>query len=84
VIDSLVALFPRAYWWSIDPQTYVQETIVNWLDMEVDNLASTKMPILRKLSRHRNREVFEYTRSHQEWIDRITVEMYGLPRTDSI
>lgn len=55
-------LFPAIWRWE-KPQSYDQQIIVNWLDLEVDNLAPEQMPILHDLSGWRNREIWEYVKT---------------------
>ncbi len=54
--------FPVKYVPKQRPAKYDQQVLVNWLDLEVDDMAEIQMPILRRLAGHRNREVYYYIR----------------------
>jgi hypothetical protein len=78
---ELGSAFPARYWWDFDPPWYISEIIVNWLDLEVDQLAEQKMPILQRMAGFRHREVHDYV--HAFVLDRMTqvaIEMYGKPK----
>ena len=56
------------------PAKYDQLIIINWLNVEVDQHAIEKMPILRELSGHRNIEVYYYIKQTDAYWDRILAE----------
>lgn len=58
--------FPVRFWPPLSPPKYDQCVIVNWLQTEVDMKAHKKMPILIRLSRWRNREVYSWLQNHKE------------------
>lgn len=71
-------ILPKSYWWDSDAPWFVQEIIVHWLDLEVDDLAEEKMPILQQMIGFRNREVHDYVHEFvMDRMDRIAIEMYG-------
>jgi hypothetical protein len=53
-------IFPTRYQAPIPPKKFDQVIQVNWLNVEIDRLATLKMPILNCISGHRNREVFAF------------------------
>ena len=53
-------IFPTRHQAPIPPKKFDQVILVNWLNMEVDRLATLKMPILNYISGHRNREIFAF------------------------
>jgi hypothetical protein len=56
-------IFPTWYQAPIPPKKFDQFVLVNWLDVEIDNRAMQRMPILYHISGHRNREVFAFLRA---------------------
>lgn len=50
---------------------YDQQIIVNWLQLEVDPLATSKMPVLNILSGWRNIEVYYYIHDGKDWTARV-------------
>jgi hypothetical protein len=53
-------IFPTRYQAPIPPKKFDQVILVNWLDVEIDRLATLKMPILNYIVGHRNREIFAF------------------------
>lgn len=77
------SIVPKGYWWSYEPTWFIQEVIVNWLDIEVDQQAEQKMPILQQMIGFRNREVYSFV--HAYLMDVLTAEMivmYGKPHSE--
>jgi hypothetical protein len=54
------SIFATWYQAPIPPKKFDQVVLVNWLSIEIDRLATLKMPILNHISGHRNREVFAF------------------------
>ena len=54
------SIFPVRFWPPPSAPKYDQIVIVNWLRLEVDMTATTKMPILEELTHWRNREVWHW------------------------
>jgi hypothetical protein len=81
--DDFSTLFPNTHWWEFEPPWFVQEVIVNWLDIEVDNLAEERMPILKEMVGFRNREVHGYVHDFlQSKLDDLAIQMYGQPHRE--
>jgi hypothetical protein len=73
-------LLPKRYWWDVEPPWFIQEVLVNWLDVEVDQMAEQKMPILQQMAGFRNREVHHYVHAFvMDRMARVAAEMYGKP-----
>jgi hypothetical protein len=53
-------IFPTWYQVPILPKKFDQFILVNWLDVEIDQRAMLRMPILYQVSGHRNRDVFAF------------------------
>lgn len=51
---------------------YDIQVVVNWLQIEVDIATVKKLLVLQKLSHWRNKEVYDYVRTHD-----YTARMYG-------
>jgi hypothetical protein len=65
------SIIPLPYTLPPREQVYVQQIIVNWLDQEIDPDAPRRMPILKKLTRWRNREVYYFIRDSWDWTARL-------------
>jgi hypothetical protein len=64
-------IFPTRYVPASKATKYEQLVIVNWLKQEIDNTAAERMPVLKKLKGHRNREVFFFIKDGPDWTKRI-------------
>lgn len=71
MIDSFARLFPT--WYKLPPRerVYQQKIIVNWLDIEVEPDAPTRMPLLNELRSWRNREVYYFIADGWDWTKRL-------------
>lgn len=77
-MDELRGIVPMRFVPEASPPKYDQVIVVSWLEVEVDDTAAERMPILRALRGHRNREVFGFVKdTNGEWFNRLAREMYG-------
>jgi hypothetical protein len=71
MIDSFARLFPT--WHRLAPRerNYQQQIIVNWLDLEIEPDAPSRMPVLNELERWRNREVYYFIADGWDWTRKL-------------
>ena len=64
-------LLPVRYFLPPSAPKYDQYVFVNWLNVEVDPTAEIRMPILRRISGQRNREVYVFVKySYEDFMNR--------------
>lgn len=82
-MTELRGIIASPYQWPFYPTYVVQEVIVNWLDIEVDQQAEQKMPILQQMVGFRNREVYHFIHAYlaDVWTADAIV-MYGPPHKE--
>lgn len=68
---NLGSWFPVKFWPPAKPAKYEQCIIVNWLRIELDMTATTRMPILNVICGWRNAEVYWYLKSLPDWTGNI-------------
>ncbi len=65
--------------WTVDPWQAVEvEIIINWLDIEIEKHAETRLPLLAQIQGHRNREVRSYIKENiHDWQEIVRLALYG-------
>jgi hypothetical protein len=58
--STLGSLVPLRYILQLNPLKYDQIIVFDWLEVEIEPAAETRLPLLAELHGHRNREVYEY------------------------
>jgi hypothetical protein len=71
-------LFPRTY----TPPSWYQQchyfVVYNWLNIEIELNAEQRLPALRQIVGHRNREVYHYVQQLMDFKDReLCLRIYG-------
>ena len=62
------SLIPLRWLAPLNPLKYDLVILWNWLDVEIDARAERKLPILKEIVGHRNRDVYNYIKAtNDQW-----------------
>ena len=80
------SLIPLRWLAPLNPLKYDLVIIWNWLDVEIDARAERKLPILKEILGHRNRDVYNYVRAtNDQWALRyLGMEPWQIVRLELI
>jgi hypothetical protein len=75
----LAGCYPRRWRW--EPfDSFYSEIIVNWLEIEVDEQAEIRLPVLRQIYGHRRREIVDwFAATKDRRYAETTYALYGSP-----
>lgn len=65
--------------WQVAPWHAVQiEVFINWLETEIEERAEDRLPLLKEIQGHRNREVYHFVQDNMErYSERAAHDLYG-------
>jgi hypothetical protein len=80
VSDLPRSLFPQWYKSPLNALKYDEVIIVNWLQLEIEDRAWLRLPVLEQIKGHRNREVHDFVHGfYHDKLDELALAMYGAP-----
>jgi hypothetical protein len=84
--DIFRSLIPLRWLAPLNPLKYDLVVIWNWLDVEIDARAEQRLPILKEIAGHRNRDVHNYIQAtNEQWALRyLGMEPWQIVRFEAI